>query len=566
MPERRAEAPPATLPDLLRRAAEGGHGGLRFVDRHEQERFYPWPEVQRRAVAVAAGLQALGVAPGERVALLYPTGPEFFDAFFGALLAGAVPTPLYPPLRLTPLPAYRQRTAALIAAVGAALVLTSPVVGRLLGAATTGWALRHGCRTLEELPAVEPAAWRPPRLGAEDLALVQFSSGSTREPRPVALEHRALLAQARLLNGFWPDGDGVTHRGVSWLPLYHDMGLLGCVLPALERPGELTLLAPETFAARPALWLRAISRYRATVSAAPDFGYSHCLARVRDEQLAGVDLSCWRHALNGAEAVSAETLRGFAERFGRWGLRREALTPVYGLAEAALAVTFGALDQPFASARFDRTVLARRGEARPAAQGRELVSLGRPLPGFELAVRGPRGERLPAGRVGRLWVKGPSLMREYLGQPAATAEVLHDGWLDTGDLGFLRAGELYLLGRARDLVVLRGRNHAPEEIEEAVRGLPGVLAPLAASYHPEGASGERLVLLVEVAAPGAQLAMRCRQAVLATLGLAAEEIVLLPPGALPRTSSGKLRRSEALRRHLAGELEAAAGPAVEERR
>jgi acyl-CoA synthetase (AMP-forming)/AMP-acid ligase II len=315
--------------------------------------------------------------------------------------------------------------------------------------------------------------------------------------------------------------------------------------------------------ARPALWLRAISRYRATVSAAPNFAYALATTRITDDELEGVDLSSWRVALDGAEPISAAVLRAFAARFAPWGFRREALTPVYGLAEAALAVTFSELGTPFRARRFARTPLAEEGRAviaRWDREGRELVSLGRPLPGFALEVREARGRPLPAGRIGRLFVRGPSLFSGYLGQPERTAEALDaSGWLDTGDLGFLWRGELYLTGRAKEVLILRGRNHAPEEVEEAARHAPGARAAAAVSHWQEDLDREALLVLVELrrsASPEAvaELAHAVAAQVLAATGLAADRIEVLAPHTLPRTSSGKVRRGEALRLLLAGEL------------
>lgn len=554
----------ATLQAWLRRAAASTGRGIFLVDRDEQEELFSWAEVERRASHVAAGLRDLEISPGDRVALVYPTCADFFAALFGVLLAGGVPVPLYPPVRLGRLAEYHERTAAALAAVGARAVLADPGVRRLLGESVARARPPFGCRTLAELPAGGPV---PPHLGApEELALIQFSSGTTTEPKPVALTQRAVTAQALALNALWPDRPGLPdgrHAGCSWLPLYHDMGLIGCVLPALERGADLTLIPPERFLARPALWLRAISRARATISPAPNFAYAYCTERIRDEELAGVDLSGWCHALCGAETVVPETLRRFAARFAPFGLRPEALTPVYGLSEAALAVTFAPLDRPWRSAAFDRAALAERGIAVEAAGGLELVSVGRPLAGFELSLRDERGREVGEDRRGRVWVRGPSLMAGYFGRAEATAAVLENGWLDTGDLGFLHGGELFLAGRAKDLLLVRGRSHAPAEVEEAVTGLPG-LRPggvAAASHLPEGAATERVLLFVERrdGAPeeaGAALPGACRAAVAAATGLVLDEVVVLAPGSLPRTSSGKVRRQEALRRHLAGELTA----------
>jgi acyl-CoA synthetase (AMP-forming)/AMP-acid ligase II len=543
------------LLDWLERAGRRPEGGLRFVDRAERATWFGWAEVRDRALAVCAGLQALGIGRGDRVALVFPTGIDFFAAFFGALLAGAVPAPLYPPARLGRMEEYLRRTARMLERSGARLVLADARVRRVL----------LGCRTLDDLPR---GSSRPVRTEPSDLALVQFSSGTTVDPKPVALSHRAVAAQVEILTGFFPDGffpdkGELCQSCVSWLPLYHDMGLIGCVFPALARDATLTLLAPELFVARPALWLRTLSRYRATISPAPSFAYALCLTRVSDADLEGVNLSGWQTALNGAESISPAVLRAFCERFARWGFRPEAMTPVYGLSEAALAVTFSDLRRPSRISRFDREELSREGKAREAREGREIVSVGRPVPGFRLRIVNGEGRDLPDGSVGRVWIQGPSLMDGYLGDPEATACALRDGWLDTGDLGFLQVGELYLTGRAKDAIILRGRNYAPEEIERAVEGVPGVRAgcAVAASWLPEDAPGEVLALFVEVSretAPEdlAALPEACRQAILGATGLAVDRLEILAPGALPRTSSGKLRRGEALRLFLAGELAA----------
>ncbi len=561
-------AAPATVNDYLLRAGGQTDGGLRFLDRSEQARWLAWGDLRRQALAVCTSLRALGIERGDRVALVFPTCEEFFAAFFGALLAGAVPVPLYPPVRLGRLQEYFARTARMLDAAGARLVLAEPRVKRFLGEAVAPVRPPLGCRTLGDLARVAPAERlaEPVPVHGGDLALVQFSSGTTVAPKAVALSHRALVSQTETLNACWQDEGGLRHSCASWLPLYHDMGLIGCVFPALARDATLTLLPPELFVARPALWLRAIARYRATISPAPNFGYSLCLGRIADAEMEGCDLSCWRTALNGAEPVAPSVLRAFAARFARWGFSPAALTPVYGLSEAALAVTFSPLGQPFRSRWFDREALAREGRARRVGArgeggGAEIVSVGGPLPGFRLAVRDDEGRDLAAGRVGRVWVQGPSLMDGYLGDPESTARTLRDGWLDTGDLGFVDEGELYLTGRAKDVVILRGRNHSPADIEQAVDAVTGVRAgcAVAVSWLPEGASGEVLALFVErsrhaTAGEVGALPDACREAVLGATGLAVERVEVLEPGTLPRTSSGKLRRAEALRLYLEGGL------------
>jgi acyl-CoA synthetase (AMP-forming)/AMP-acid ligase II len=555
---------PSTVVGLLERASGSSDTGLRFLDRTERASFIPYTDVWRRALAVCGGLQNAGVRPGDRVALVFPTSIEFIDGFFGTLLAGAVPVPLYPPVRLHRVKEYIVRTERMLRAVSARLVLADGRVRPILGSAVARATPDLGCRTLAEVSEERPEPVRP---APGDLALIQFSSGTTVDPKPVALSHRAVVEQVVALNSHWPDTEERTHSGVSWLPLYHDMGLIGCVIAALERPGPMTLIPPELFLARPAMWLRAISAHGATISVAPNFAYGLCVEKVKDDQLEGVDLSSWRVALCGAEPVVPRVLRRFIERFGPYGLRPEALTPVYGLSEATLAVTFSDLDRPFVSRSFDRDSLSRSGRAREAPEGVELVSVGRPISGVALQVVDGDGEEVAAGRVGRVLVRGPSIMEGYFDRPEATAEVLDGGWLDTGDLGFLLDGELYLTGREKDVLILRGRSHSPSEVEAAVDDVEGVRTgcSVAVSWLPDDAEGEVLFLLVEADGDGSKragreaLAEACTAVVRASTGLEVDRVEVLEPGTLPRTSSGKLRRQESLRLHLAGELEAPRG-------
>jgi acyl-CoA synthetase (AMP-forming)/AMP-acid ligase II len=338
---------------------------------------------------------------------------------------------------------------------------------------------------------------------------------------------------------------------VSWLPLYHDMGLIGCILPALDRPSDITLIPPEAFLARPAIWLRALSNYEGTISPAPDFAYALCVERIRDEELDGVDLSKWCAALNGAEPIAPATLRAFRDRFARWGLRSEALTPVYGLSEAALAVTFSPMSEPFRTVRVDGEQLS-QGRAVPVdAEGIELASVGPPLPGFGVEVRSSEGERLAEGTVGHIHVSGPSVMKGYLDRDE---QPIVDGWLNTGDLGFLTRGELVITGRAKDVIVLRGRNHAPQDLERAVDPVEGIRTGCAVAVGVVGEQGEQLIVFVEARSPREDLARDCLHAIQKATGLRPDLVLVLEPGTLPRTSSGKLRRGESLRRWQAGTL------------
>ncbi|HZI08372.1 MAG TPA: AMP-binding protein, partial [Archangium sp.] len=395
----------ATLNEALAAAARTPLG-LIFVDAGERETPLSWAQVYGRARRFAAGLKRLGVAPGERVALLLPTSPGFMDAFFGTLLAGAVPVPLYPPVRLGRLEEYHRSTARMLEVSAAAVVLTDAKVRLLLGESVAAARPRLGCHTVEEVSREEGDL--AVRVSPESLALIQFSSGSTVDPKPVALRQGHLVAQLAALEAELPAPVDRAPVGVSWLPLYHDMGLIGCLLSAVYYPGSMVLIPPEVFLARPALWLRALSRHRGFVSPAPNFAYGLCLKRVKDADMEGVDLSGWTHALNGAEPVSVETLRLFSERFARWGFQAGSLRPVYGLSEASLAVTFPPAGRGPRALGVDARVLAT--ERRVVDGSREVGSVGRPVPGFEVEVRDELGQVVPERQVGRVFARGPSVM------------------------------------------------------------------------------------------------------------------------------------------------------------
>ncbi len=539
-----------TLAEGLRAAGATEGYGLRFLDRQERPTHHPWSEVLSESEEIGRSLLTMGLSPGERVAMVYPTGFDFFRAFFGCQLAGLVPVPLYPPVRLGRLGEYHKRTGQMLRQAGVSLVLTDKRVQRILGESIALASPRWGCRLLQELPRPEGTLPPPDPRG---LGLIQFSSGTTRDPRPVALSQSALVYQGRTIADAilaqWPESETFRHSGVSWLPLYHDMGLIGCVLPALLQQRDLTLLPPELFLARPASWLRALTRWKATVSTAPNFAYGLCTARIQDEELEGIDLEGWLLALNGAEPVSPGTLEAFCERFAPVGFRPQALTPVYGLSEASLAVTFSDLTTPFRT----RSILH-------GSRSLELVSVGRPLPGFEVQIR-DGVQVLSEGEQGQIWVRGPSVMKAYVGRPEETRKILVEGWLDTGDQGVQWGGDLYVVGRSKEVLILRGRNHSPFSIEAPLDGVPGIRTGCAAAvgHRMPERDTDSLLLLVEHAKDAteeeiANLPAACKQAVLSSCALSCDSVVVLAPGTLPRTSSGKIRRLEARERYLRGEL------------
>ncbi len=544
-----------TLPALLAAAARS-RDGITFVDARENDQTLPFLEIERRAEKVARGLIELGIRPGDRVAMVLPTSPGFLDAFFGTLLAGAVAVPLYPPLRLGRMDEYHARTARMLSLVDARLLIADARMKRLLGQAVERAKPALGCLDIEELRADSPLVERPWRR-TEQPAVIQFSSGTTVDPKPVVLSHQAILSNLAAIESFFPEGELYRHAGVSWLPLYHDMGLIGCLLLSVYHPAKLALIPPELFLGRPSIWLRTISRQRATLSVAPNFALGLCTKRIRDEEMQGVDLSRWRTVMAGAEPISPQVLRNFAARFRPWGFDPQALTPVYGLSEATLAVTFSRPREGPATLKVDRKALAAEGEVREGTG--ELVSVGKPVPGVEVEIRGPDGRALPERRVGRIFVRSPGLMTEYFGNPTATAAALDAGWLDTGDLGFFAGGELCVCGRAKDVVILRGANHSPQEFEESLEGIEGLRpgCAVAIGLVLEGQEGEELALLAEVGEgvrPTEELQEKVRAAVLARTGIRPYSVRLLPPGTLPRTSSGKLRRIEAKRQLAAGEI------------
>lgn len=511
---------------------------------------------------IAAGLLARGVEPGDRVVLMMPTCLEFLASFMGVLKAGAVAVPVYPPFRMDQLAEHLLRQKRIIDNAAPRLLLLTPELARAgtllrgivpgLDAAVIGD--DFGANSLPATVDVRP----------QDVALLQYTSGSTGDPKGVVLTHANLLANIRAM--------GEALRGspadvcVSWLPLYHDMGLIGAWLGSLWHAATLVLMTPQHFLARPGDWLRAIDEARGTITAAPNFAYELCLRRVPDSLLDGLDLSSMRVFANGAEPVRASTIRRFLERFGRCGLRPEALKPVYGLAENSVGLAFPPLDRPPRIEAVALRPLRERGEVRPPEPGQpaiEYVSCGVPLPGHEIRIVDDAGRELPERRQGRIQFRGPSATSGYFRNEAATHALFADGWLETGDLGWLAGGELFVSGRIKDLIIRAGRNIHPQDIEAVVEELDGVRrGGVAAIAVPSDADGsERLVVLVETRErePARQERLRAAIAdcILAALGEPADEIVLLPPRTLPKTSSGKLRRNAARELFLEGRLSAA---------
>lgn len=509
-----------------------------------------YADLRDRGHAIAAGLAVAGIRAGDSVAVMLATGLDYFAAFAGILFAGAVPVPLYPPARPAQLDDYLRRQIGILDNARAVVLITSLDAERVARALRGPVSSLRRVVTVAELEQERRPEVRPP-IGVDDVALLQYTSGSTGSPKGVVLSHGDLLANVRAMaRATNADANDVF---VSWLPLYHDMGLIGAWMGSLCVGFPLVLMAPSSFLLRPARWLRAISDHRASLSAAPNFGFELCARKVRDDDLDGVDLSSLRMLFNGAEPVSADTLDRFEERFGRFGLRSEAVAPVYGLAEAAVGLAFPPLGRPPLVDRIAREPLVATGVAVPVPptelDALRVVACGQALPGYELRVVDRDGRVVDDRHEGRIEFRGPSATRGYFRNPDETRRLFDDGWLDTGDLGYLVKGDLYPTGRAKDIIIRAGRNLHPEELEHAVGDVAGVRRGCVAVFAtPDPRAGtERLVVAAEtrVRDPAEREAMRAAiaDASLQVLGTPPDEILLLEPRRVPKTSSGKIRRA-----------------------
>ncbi len=535
------------------------HGGAEPVEA-------TYADLAGRTLEIAEALAQQGVGYGDRVGIMLATGMDYFATFLGIGCAGAIPVPLYPPARPDRLEEHLLRQARILDNAGAVALVTVPEARNL---ARLVRARADELRRILD-PALLSGTPDAGRLDAgkpEDVAFLQYTSGSTGEPKGVVLSHAHLLANLRAMGT-------AAHATpsdlfVSWLPLYHDMGLIGAFLGSLYHGMAFVVMPPTDFLSRPSRWLWAIHHHRATLSAAPNFGYELCL-RIPDDALAGLDLSSWRLAFNGAEPVNPRTVRRFSARFAGYGFRPEAMAPVYGLAEAALGVTFPPPGRTPPVDVIDRESLVRLGRADPApadsTDTNSYVGCGRPLPGYQVRIVDPGRQVLEERREGRIEFAGPSATSGYYRAPEQTRRLRHGEWIDTGDLGYLAGGDLYVTGRAKDIIIRAGRNLHPAELEDAVGELPGVRKGCVVAFPAtDRHSGtERLVLLAEtrVRDPDelTELRGRIRAITVDLLGVPADDVVLAPPGTVPKTSSGKVRRAAGRARYESGELTRPAAP------
>ena len=520
-----------------------------------------YAQLRDAARALAYGLKARGLAPGSRVALMLPTGLDFFAAFYGTLYAGCVPVPLYPPARPAQLEEHMRRLAGILNNAGAAWFLTDP------RAITLARVLRAQCPSLAGISTVADislASTMPlPEIDAQALAFIQYTSGSTGDPKGVSLTHANLVANIRAMQ----QASGVTEQDVfvSWLPLYHDMGLIGAVLGSMAAGFHLVLMSPLAFLSQPLRWLRAIDRYRATISAAPNFAYEICANKLQDRELEGLDLSCWRLAFNGAEPVSPVTIVRFAKRLAPCGFRASAMTPVYGLAECSVGLCFPPPGRGTRIDTVDRRALRDVGEARPVAEDapdmQHVVSCGIPLPGHAVRIVDAEGRVLSERKAGRIQFRGPSATAGYFNHPAATAKLFDGEWLNTGDLGYFAEGELFITGREKDIIIRGGHNIHPQELEEAIGRIagvrPGGVAVFPASDARSGT--EKLVVLAETRAPvradNSHIRKQIEELALTLIGMPVDDVVLAPPRTVLKTSSGKIRRASCRTAYESGRLQ-----------
>lgn len=514
------------------------------------------------ARGLASALISKDVLPGDRIALMLPTGLEFFTAFFGILYAGAVPVPIYPPARLSQLEDHMLRQAGILNNAEVKILITVPQALRL------GTLLRGQVRSLALVESVaglnaytEPCQL-PSVSDGSATAFIQYTSGSTGDPKGVVLSHANLLANIRAL--------GVATQAsskdvfVSWLPLYHDLGLIGGWLGSLYFAASFYVMSPLSFLRRPDTWLWAMHRYRATLSAAPNFAFELCLNKIGDADIVGLDLSALRIVANGAEPVSAQTLRRFTARFERYGFHPEAMCPGYGLAENTVVLTFPALGRPPTIDRVRRDSLSRSGNARPAEDkdqtALEIVSCGRPLPGHDVRIVDEGGRECMERKEGRLVFRGPSATSGYFRNDVKTRELFQDGWLDSGDQAYMAAGEIFVTGRIKDIIIRAGQHIYPQEIEEAVGDIAGILKNGVAAFGiVDRISGtERTVVVAETMESDPQqreeLVRKVREAATKIMSRPPDQVVLAPPQAVPKTSSGKIRRSAARDLYESGEI------------
>ncbi len=576
-----------TLTELLRLRALGqpDFPHIHIYDEGTVPRVITFAELYERASSVAGELGGRGLEIGQTVAIMLPTCAEFFPTFFGVQLAGGIPVPIYPPFRADKIAEYAQRQTNILRNAEARFLVTwrrAEGLARLLKPDVPSLREVINVQRLCHMPSASPGSaqqqsrdaaatqaaknWRPVEnlphhARPENIAFLQYTSGSTGAPKGVVLTHANLLANIRsMIEGIKVKPDDIL---VSWLPLYHDMGLIGAWLAPLFAGIPTVIMSPLAFLSQPERWLWTIHRHHATLSPGPNFSYELCVRKIADKDLQGLDLSRWRAAMNGSEPVQAATLERFAQRFERYGFRRQALLPVYGLAENSLAISATDSSSGYRVDRIERATFESTGRAVPAPQGDssslEFVGAGHPLPDVECRIVTDSGVDAGERVEGHLWFRGPSATSGYYKNPDATRELLRgDGWHDSGDLAYSADGDLFITGRAKDIIIKAGRNLYPHEIEQIVGHIAGVRPGCVVAFGAadERSGTERFVVVAEIRDPAEakRITAEVSAAIQDAMGLPPDVVELVPPQSIPKTSSGKLRRTETKRRYLEGQL------------
>ncbi|GMV38821.1 MAG: acyl-CoA synthetase [Myxococcales bacterium] len=543
---------------MVRTAARHPDRGFIFLDDKGVETAYTFPQILAEAQRRGRALSKRGLRKGDRMALVVPDPEDFILTFFGALCAGVIPVPLYPPLALGKLDAYIDASVKIMTAAGARILLTTGKVQPVL------WSCMGKVPGLEDILVVDkafagdPGSSELPDVAAEDIAFLQFTSGSTSDPKGVIVTHRNLVANT---TDIWAGIEigNPEDMVVSWLPLYHDMGLIGKVLTPLVSGTRAVFIPTLSFLKKPTVWMDVMTKYEATVTFAPNFAYSLATRRAKPEHLARWDLSRMRVFGCGAEPIKPETMSEFTETFAAAGLKPEAMLPCYGMAEATLAISFVPLRAKVETDLIDADTYHEKGWAVEVPRGTpntmELVSCGSVFPGHEIGVMDEAGRLLPERRVGELCLRGPSVTPGYWRNPEATARTIVDGWLHTGDLGYVAGGRVFVSGRKKDILILNGRNYYPQSVEWLIEELPGVRKGNVVVFSRPGASSEELVVAAETRAAGSEdLKAEIRRIVSDELSLRVADIVFLSAGQLPKTSSGKVQRAKTRDQYIRGTL------------
>jgi fatty-acyl-CoA synthase len=550
-----------TLPAAIRQLAGHADRGFVFVRPDGTERFCAFAELCDQAERRAADLHARGLKKGDRLAIVVPEPDEFVLSFLGAVMGGIVPVPIYPQLSFKNVETYHDTVTHIANASGASMLLTTTSTKTYVDPVLPRVASMKGIVTVDEL-GLEDHGKVDVSVDPEDLAFLQFTSGSTSRPKGVAVTHRNLAwnSESFMIHGL--EKDSSFDKGVSWLPLFHDMGLIGFVIGPLFTNIPVVFMPTASFVRNPRIWLDKIHQHRGTITYAPNFAYALVTKRVKEKDVAELDLSCLRRAGCGAEPIQAKTMTEFADKLKGAKFDPRAFLPSYGMAEATLAITFV---PAFTGVRTDAVEKAglETGKATPDPDGQALVNCGRAFPDHEIAIIDEQGRRLADRQVGQIVTRGPSIASGYYLEPELTAEAFKplagepDGptWLHTGDLGYLLDGEVFICGRLKDMIIVRGRNFYPSDIEWLVSELPGVRRGNVVAFSAEINGEEQLIVAAEgLSAEAESLKTTIAQRIVADFALTPHEVVIVPQGTLPRTSSGKPQRRKTKQMYLDGTL------------